>query len=65
MTHAPVLTLPSFHKKFALETYASNNGIGVVLLQDGHPAAYLSNPLSPRNHTLSAYKKMFSHFVSN
>jgi hypothetical protein len=40
-----------------LETDASNTGVGVVLLQAGHPVAFLSKALSSRNQTLSAYEK--------
>lgn len=57
MTTTPVLALPNFQQTFILETDASNTGIGAVLLQGGHPVAYLSKALSPRNQTLSAYEK--------
>lgn len=57
MTSAPVLALPNFQLPFALETDASNTGIGVVLLQANHPVAYLSKALNARNQTLSAYEK--------
>jgi hypothetical protein len=55
MVSAPVLTLPDFNKPFILETNASSVGVGVVLHQDGHPIAYFSKKLVPRNQKKSAY----------
>src|SRR6185503_6343241 len=42
LSSTPVLALPDFTKTFVIETDASDKGIGVVLLQDGHPLAYVS-----------------------
>jgi hypothetical protein len=51
--------LPNFSKLFCIETDASGHGIGVVLLQDGHPLAFLSKALGPKSMGLSAYEKEY------
>lgn len=53
----PVLALSDFTKTFELETDALDKGIGAVLLQAGHPVAYLSKALGPRTQGLSTYEK--------
>nr|KYP65667.1 Retrovirus-related Pol polyprotein from transposon 17.6 [Cajanus cajan] len=45
LTHAPIIALPNFAQTFELECDASDFGIGVVLLQGGHPIAYFSEKL--------------------
>ncbi|GJX89121.1 putative mitochondrial protein [Tanacetum coccineum] len=54
-----VLGLPNFNKEFVVETDACDVGIGAVLLQEGHPIAYMSKALSPKHQALSTYEKEF------
>lgn len=57
MTSALVLHLPDFSKAFVVETDASGNGIGAVLLQNNHPLAFFSKKLGPRRRVTSTYHK--------
>lgn len=56
---ALVLALPDFNKPFQLQTDASENGVGAVLLQEGHPLAFVSKSLGPRTRGLSTYDKEY------
>jgi hypothetical protein len=50
-----VLAIPDFSKSFIVETDASGGGIGAVLQKGGHPIAYISKDLGPKNLGLSTY----------
>jgi hypothetical protein len=57
LVSTPVLALPNFSKKFQLETDASDQGVRAVLMQEGHPLAFISKALGPRTRGLSTYEK--------
>ena len=59
MSRVPVLGLPDFDKTFILEIDASGTDVGVVLVQEGRPLAFLSQVLSPKHSGLSIYEKEF------
>lgn len=57
LSSALVLAIPDFTKTFVVETDVSDAGFGAVLMQDGHPVAYLSKPICRKNQALSTYEK--------
>jgi hypothetical protein len=59
MTSTPVLGLPDFNLPFVIETDACDSGVGAVLMQNGHPIAYMSKALGVMNRKLSIYEKEF------
>jgi hypothetical protein len=48
-----------FTKQFQVETDASDLGVGTVLMQQGHPFAFISKALDPRTKGLSTYEKEY------
>jgi len=59
MVHTPVLALPDFSVPFSVETDACDTGVAAVLMQRGHPIAYMSKALGIQNSKLSVYEKEF------
>ncbi|WVZ50456.1 hypothetical protein U9M48_001707 [Paspalum notatum var. saurae] len=47
------------NKTYQLETDACATGVGAVLLEQGHPLAYLSKALGPKSQGLSTYEKEY------
>ena len=47
LTKAPVLTQPTYIKKYVIFSDASLNGLGCVLMQEGKVVAYASRQLKP------------------
>jgi hypothetical protein len=57
MASTPILALPNFDQPFTLETDASSNGIGAVIMQHGQPIAYYSEALGHKASAQSTYHK--------
>ena len=49
MCKAPILVTPDFKKTFIVECDASENEIGDVLMQEGHPLAFTIHPIKGKN----------------
>jgi hypothetical protein len=64
MSTAPVLALSDFSQPFSIETNACATGVGVVLLQRGHPLAFISKALGPKNQGLSTYEEYLAILVA-
>ena len=57
MSSFPILSLPDFTQPYVLECDASRDGIGAVLMQNGHPIAYERKKLKPHERHYSIYEK--------
>lgn len=57
LTTAPILALPDFSQEFVVEIDASDKGIGAVLMQQGHPLAFISKALGVKAQAMSTYEK--------
>lgn len=57
MSGPTVLALPVFSKSFVIECNASGRGLGVVVMKEGKPTAYLSQALKGKSLSLSTYEK--------
>lgn len=52
-----ILALPRFDQPFVVETDACGQGSGTILMQNGHPLAYISRHLKGKQLRLSIYEK--------
>jgi hypothetical protein len=59
MISTPGLALPDFNLLLTVETDACDTGVGAVLMQRGHPIAYMRKALGIVNRKLSLYEKEF------
>lgn len=57
MTSTLVLAFSDMSDTFVVETNASDYGIGVILMQKGHPADFISKALTPKQQVLPVYEK--------
>jgi hypothetical protein len=55
LTTAPVLTMPDMEKPFLIYCDASSQGLGCVLMQDGHVVAYASMQLRKHKEKYSTH----------
>ena len=51
-----ILAMSNFLEEFIVETDALGIGIGAVLMQGGHPIAFISKALSLKHQALSVYE---------
>jgi hypothetical protein len=64
MLTPPVLRLPDFTMPFVVECDVCGTGLGAVLMQDGHPLAFLSKALKGQALHLSTYEKELLSLVT-
>nr|XP_027102942.1 uncharacterized protein LOC113724214 [Coffea arabica] len=64
MCSTPVLAFPDFSQPFVIETDVCYGGIGVVLMQNRRPLAFLSQSLGQKNLGLSIYEKKLLALVT-
>lgn len=52
-----MLVMPNFNDSFTIETYASSEGIGVIMPQHGKPVTFMSLALEVTKKSWSTYVK--------
>lgn len=48
---------PNFHQDFNIKANASNIGVGLIFIQNGHLIAYVRKILSPKHQSLLAHNE--------
>ncbi|CAM8882492.1 unnamed protein product [Rhodiola kirilowii] len=64
LTQAPTLALPDFTKSFEIQSDASGEGMGAILLQGHKPIAYFSNQFNRSMQQASTYVRELCALVS-
>ncbi|RDX96857.1 Tf2-6, partial [Mucuna pruriens] len=59
LSNAFIMVLPNFHNSFELECDASKVGVGVMVLQEGHPISFFSEKLKGAQLNYSTHDKEF------
>ena len=54
---APIFMTPDFKKNFIVECDCLGNGIGVVLMEEGHPLSFTSHPIKGKILKKTIYEK--------
>lgn len=57
MVFAPVLALHDFAHPLGIETDDSRTGIGAILMQRGHPVAFINKAVNSRQQAMSIYER--------
>lgn len=57
MMDLSILAIPNFDQLFMIESDASRRGVGVVLVQNGRPLAFMSKVLSEHAQKKSVYEQ--------
>jgi hypothetical protein len=55
LTTAPILTMPDMEKLFSIYCDASSQGLGCVLMEDGHVVVYASRQLRKHEEKYSTH----------
>jgi hypothetical protein len=66
LTTAPVLAMPDIHKRFDIYCDASKQGLGCVLMQEGHVIAYASRQLRKHEQNYPTHDlelKIWRHYL--
>jgi hypothetical protein len=63
MCNGPVFTTPEFTKTFIVKCDALGNGIGVVLMQEGSPLDFQSQPLNGKDLHKPIYEKEMMEII--